>query len=337
MSPPLVSVLLPFRNNGATLELALRSVLAEGDVPIEIIAVDDGSTDESGAVLRRVAERDPRVRTLATGGVGIVGALSSGLDAARGKWIARMDGDDESLPGRWRAQIDALERDERLGVIGTRVEAFPAECVLGGMQRYVTWLNATVSADDHAREMFVESPLCHPSVMLRREALLSVGAWRECMWAEDYDLWLRLDAAGWRLAKVPEVFLRWRQGSGRLTFADPRYARDRFLEAKGHYLAPRLIRLARTVVVWGAGPVGRRLARALERGGVRASAFVDVDPRKIGRVARGVRIVAADALVRGGPRPYVVVAVGSLGARALIRSALVQLGYRETDDFVCAA
>src|SRR5262249_8470135 len=127
-------------------------------------------------------------------------------------------------------------------------------------------------------------------------------------WAEDYDLWLRLDAAGWRLAKVPEVLLVWRHLGGRATFADPRYALARFVEAKAFYMAPKLIRSARPLAIWGAGPTGRRLARALEAHGVRASAFIDIDPRKIGRQRRGAPVVPVDA-VRAGEQT-VVVAVG---------------------------
>jgi hypothetical protein len=217
------------------------------------------------------------------------------------------------------------------------VEAFadPGLDLGDGLVAYVDWLNTLVSPEEHARDVFVEAPLCHPSVMMRREALLAVGGYRETRWAEDYDLWLRLHAAGYRLAKVPDVLLRWRHRTGRATFTDPRYAPDALREARAFYLAPWLRARGREVVVWGAGQTGKRLARALERNGVRASRFVDIDPRKVGGVARGAPIVAPAALCRG--EQTVVVAVGARGARAIVRGRLLSMGFAEGDDFICAA
>jgi hypothetical protein len=215
------------------------------------------------------------------------------------------------------------------------VKAFPKEAVGEGMRLYVEWQNSLVEPRDHERDVFVESPLCHPSVLIRREALEQVGGWRDVAWAEDYDLWLRLHRAGWKMAKVPEVLLRWRHRPGRATFADPRYEPERFREGKAPYLAEQLRRLGRPVAIWGAGPTGRRLARALEPEGVRTERFVDIDPRKLGRTARGAPIIAPSELRRG--RETIVAAVGARGARELIRRHLEGKGFVEGEDFVCAA
>jgi hypothetical protein len=302
-------------------------------VSLELVAVDDGSRDDGAARVRALGARDARVVCVEGEGRGIARALARGLEAARGDVVARMDADDVALPGRLARQVEALAGDARLGAVGTRVETLGA-CG-EGMRRYVAWQNALVDPEDHARELFVESPLCHPSVALRREALESVGGWRDTAWPEDYDLWLRLDAAGWRLAKVPEVLLRWRQRAGSVTVTDARCSQERFREAKAFYLAPRLARAGRPVAVWGAGPTGKRLARALEVHGVHARLFVDIDPRKIGHTARGVPIVAPEALTAG--EDTLVVAVGVRGARELVRAHLVERGFVEGADFVCAA
>jgi glycosyltransferase involved in cell wall biosynthesis len=328
-----VSVVMPFRDAGATVEEAAVSILSQQGVSLELVAVDDGSRDDGAARVRALGARDARVVCVEGEGRGIARALARGLEAARGDVVARMDADDVALPGRLARQVEALAGDARLGAVGTRVETLGA-CG-EGMRRYVAWQNALVDPEDHARELFVESPLCHPSVALRREALESVGGWRDTAWPEDYDLWLRLDAAGWRLAKVPEVLLRWRQRAGSVTVTDARCSQERFREAKAFYLAPRLARAGRPVAVWGAGPTGKRLARALEVHGVHARLFVDIDPRKIGHTARGVPIVAPEALTAG--EDTLVVAVGVRGARELVRAHLVERGFVEGADFVCAA
>src|SRR5262249_23262282 len=246
-----------------------------------------------------------------------------------------MDADDLCHPDRLALQVAALLADPSLGAVGTRVQAFPDDSVKNGMRRYVDWQNSLVTSFDHAREIFIESPLCHPSVVLRRSALDAVGPWREGPWPEDYDLWLRLDAAGFGLAKVPETLLRWRHHAGRATFSDPRYAPKRFRQAKAPHLAKRLRSLGRPIAIWGAGPNGRRLARALEAHAIRADFFVDIDPCKIGRSARSRPIVAPETLRRG--THTVLGAVGSLGARDLIRAQLESHGFIEGTDSLFAA
>jgi GT2 family glycosyltransferase len=344
---PQISVLMPYRQCETTVEEAADSILAQRGVALELVAIDDGSTDGGPARMAALAARHRQIVTLSTGGaggaggaggvggVGIVGALRAGLAVARGALIARMDGDDVCAPERLVQQRMLLEAEPGLAVVGTQVRGFPDAHVGPGMAHYIAWQNQLVSASDHAREIFIEAPLCHPSVLIRRAALERVGAWRESGGPEDYDLWLRLDAAGWGLAKVPAVLFSWRHGPGRSTFTDPRYARERFLEAKAPHLARRLRGLGRPLAIWGAGPTGKRLARALEPWGVRAQRFIDIDPRKIGRAARHAPIVAPDALARG--RETVVVAVGARHARAEIRARLAAGGWVETVDYLCAA
>lgn len=332
---PQVSVLLPYKNAAATLEEALGSVLAERDVPLEIVAVDDGSTDDGARLVAAMASRDPRIVAVATGGVGIARALAYAHTKARAPFLARMDADDVSLPGRFAAQLALLQKNPRLGVVGTQAKPFPDEVVGEGLARYVDWQNSLVTPEDHAREIFVEAPLCHPTVMLRREALEGVGGFQDVRWAEDYDLWLRLHAAGWELAKVPRILFHWRHHGGRATFRDGRYALAMFTSARAHYLAPRVLRDGRALVVWGAGATGKRLGRALEENGATARAFIDIDPRKIGRTARGVRIV--DASMLDPDKHFVVVAVGVRGARDVIRPQLTSLGFVEGESFFCAA
>jgi hypothetical protein len=332
---PAVSVLLPYRNGVATLGEAAGSILAQRDVHLELIAIDDGSTDGAPALIDALAARDARVVPIASGGVGIARALGAGLAVARAPLIARMDGDDVCAPDRLARQRALLDGDPSLGLVATEVEAFPADAVGEGLRLYVAWQNGLHSAADHAREIFVESPVCHPSVVLRRAALDAVGAWRDFAGPEDYELWLRLVAAGWGLAKVPAVLFRWRHRPGRATFADPRYAIARFVEAKAPYLARAVLATGRPLAIWGAGPTGKRLARALEVHGVRTAAFIDIDPRKHDRRARDVAI-HPPALAMAGEHT-VVVAVGTRGARAEIRARLTAMGHDEGATFWCAA
>lgn len=310
-------------------------MLAEPGLALELVAIDDGSRDESAAVVASIARRDPRVVMLSGEGRGLVAALQRGLARARAPLLARMDADDVSRPGRVRLACERLREDPSLAAVGTRVRAFPDDAVGDGLRRYVAWQNALLTPDEHARALFVESPLCNPSVTLRRAAFDRVGGYRETDGPEDYDLWLRLDAAGYGLAKLPALLLDWRHQPGRMTFSDPRCGLARFADAKAPFLAARLARMGRPIVVWGAGKTGKRLARALEPHGVRPTRFVDIDPKKVGRPARGAPIVGPDALRPG--EETVLVAVGEPGARDVVRARLDARGFVEGRDYVCGA
>jgi hypothetical protein len=238
------------------------------------------------------------------------------------------------LPGRFAAQRDRLARDPSLAVVATQVTCIGAPG--SGILRFVDWQNALLSPEDHARSIFVEAPVCHPSTMLRRSALDDVGGFREGPFAEDYDLWLRLVHAGWSIAKVPRVLFRWRIHGRNVTWTDPRLSFDALRRLRASHLARRL---DRPFGVWGAGAAGRRLARELEPHGARASFFIDIDPRKIGRTARGVPILSVeDGIARARTEStLVVVAVAAFGARDLVRERLSNDGLVEGTDFVCAA
>ncbi len=332
-----ISVLLPYRNAAATLDEALTSTLGDLGPSDEVVAIDDQSSDDGPRLVAERARRDGRIVTVSAAGEGIAAALVRGFAIARNALVARMDADDVTLPGRFAAGRAALEGDPMLAAVGTQVEAFPSPTP--GMERYLSWQNALVTPEDHARAIFVESPLCNPSVLMRREALAQVGAYRDAPWPEDWDLFLRLDAAGYRLAKVPRVLLRWRRHGGANTVRDPRCAPARLRAARAHFLAPRLLARAAPFAVWGAGQTGRRLARALAAEGARTAFFVDIDPHKIGRRAQDAPVLAPEGALAEAraKRACLVVAVGDRGARAVVQARLAHAGLVEGVDFVCAA
>jgi glycosyltransferase involved in cell wall biosynthesis len=328
-----ISVLLPARNAETTVAAAIEGVLAQrGATPFEVVCVDDASTDGTAALLEGFARADPRVRLVAGEGRGLVAALQLGFSHCQGELVARMDADDLVHPDRLRLQADLLSTDPSLGAVGSLVRCFPGP-LTPGLARLEKWLDSIVTAEQCAAARFVEAPLVHPSTMFRREALLAVGGWRDAGWAEDWDLLLRLAARGWRLAKVPEVLLFWRDSPDRLTRTGDAYQADRMIDLRAHHLAQGPLR-ERPFEVWGAGPTGKRLARALERHGLRPRRFWDIDPRK--RVARGLPVLDARGL-RHPEKALIVCAVGAAGAREDIRAQLEPRGFEEERDFLFAA
>lgn len=336
---PRVTILLPCRNEAGYVQAAITSIRDQTFTGYEVMAVDDGSTDGSGEILHDWASRDSRVRLLRTGGRGLVAALASGLAAARGEIVARMDADDIAEPDRLRTQIDLMDADPRIAACGTGVRYFPRDQVEGGALRYERWINDLVTPEQIARDMFVECPIPHPTLMIRRHILLGVGGYRELGWPEDYDLVLRVWAAGYRMAKVPGVLLNWRERPDRASRTEERYSAAQFRRIKVHYLQRTLLAGGRHAVVWGAGRVGKAFASDLAAAGTPIDAFVDVDPRKIGQQVHDAPVVPPEDLGRllKPTSPLVLAAVGSDGAREEIRAECTRQGLVELQDFVAVA
>jgi glycosyltransferase involved in cell wall biosynthesis len=323
------------RNARATLEECLGSLRGQELQDHEVVAVDDGSDDGSLELLEAAARADPRVCVVANPGRGLVAALNAAASTARAPLLARMDADDRADPRRLALQAARLVSEPALDVLGTRVRLFGAPMPNPGMSAYVEWLNGLQAHADIVRDIWVESPLAHPAVMLRASVLRRLGGYREVDGPEDYDLWLRAHAEGCRFASLPEVLLDWRDGPDRLSRTDPRYAPERFRAVKIEALERGPLR-GRGVVLWGAGPIGKSWGRALRARGHVVLAFVEVAPRKLGGTIQGVPVVGvADAAV--APRALHLAAVGQPGARARIREAAARLGLVDGADLLAVA
>jgi len=337
---PDVAVLVPVFNAAPWIQDAVRSVLSQSGCKFELHLVDDGSTDGTAELAEVAAAGHPAFRLTRGGRQGLVASLNLGLALISPEmpFIARFDGDDLMLPGRLAAQRGFLLDNPDIAVVSSRVEVERAEdaAPAQGMDRYVDWLNGLEKPEQIAREIFVEAPVCHPAVMMRADVLRGVGGYRDRVWTEDYDLWLRLHEAGHRFYTLQVPFVRWRDHGARVTRNDPRCRPDRFFLIKAHFLKRRFGDRLR---VWGAGRDGRRLAAALANEGVTIEAFIDVDPRKIGRLKRGgtVAVVGEADLLGPGDGAPIVSAVGIPRARQEIRDALDAKGYVEGRDYVCGA
>jgi glycosyltransferase involved in cell wall biosynthesis len=332
---PHISVLLPCYNAAVFLPDCIASISTQTFGDFEVIAVDDGSTDDSGEILRDWAARDQRVLVVAPGRVGLVRALQLASTTARGSLLARMDADDIAHPSRFQRQLGWLAQHPELAACGTQVRYFPQEHVRAGARAYQHWLNSLITPEQLIRDVFVECPIAHPALIIKRAAFAAVGGYQQKSWPEDYDLILRLWVDGYLLANVPEVLLDWREREDRISRTDPRYSQPAFQRCKAHYLAKTILR-SRPVIVWGAGPVGKAIARALMQEGANLQAFIDIDPRKVGQRPYGIPVRSPDSLA-DRTSEYILAAVGSADAREQIRHALLELGLVEGVDFCAVA
>lgn len=345
--PPRSSIALPVRDAEPWLSECLASIAAQTDGDHEVLAVDDGSSDASRAILEAAAADDPRVRVLQTAATdrGLVPALNLALALARAPILVRMDADDRMHPERIARQAAALESDPTLFAVTSRTRAFPEDELRDGMRAYIEWQNGLMAPEELFRDRFIESPVVHPSVAIRTEvSRRELGGWRDAGWPEDWDFFLRAFERGLRMARLPEVLLEWRQHGRQATRTGETYRAEALVAARAAFLARRLtveMDVGRGVWILGAGPVGKELIKGLARAGAVAEGLADVDPRKVGGVVRGTNhawpVVEHARLRTIQPRPFAVSAVAGATARCRVRGELAGWGWVEDVDFVVAA
>jgi len=295
------------------------------------VAVDDGSRDRTLHLLQQAAA-DPRIRVVRRPPSGLVKALNTGLRHCRAPLIARMDGDDICHPRRLELQTQFLRRHTNIGLVATRVRHFPRWRLLDGMRAYEQWQNEALDHESIMRELYVESPFAHPSVMMRRSLLRQAGGYRDMGWAEDYDLWLRLARRGVHFARLPQILLYWRDRPQRLTRTAQNCSAEAFRRCKLHHLQRSFLKDGGAVTLWGAGMEGKAWRRILAPAGVKVARWIEVDRRKIGQTIHGAPVVSIDTLKAGeGP---VLVTVGARGARSQIRTWSREKGLKEGRDLI---
>lgn len=206
MSNPKVSVIMPVYNTAPYLEAALRSILAQSFTDFELIAVNDGSADGSGAILDRLAAEDPRVRVIHQENSGVSRAANVAIEAARGIYIARMDSDDIAWPERFAQQVAALEARPEVVALGTQFRIIDPEGRVLHI-RSVACDHATLDAQLMREQSLA---ILNPSVMMSAAAVHRVGGYSERFSsAHDIDLFLKLAEVG-ELANLQTVLMDYR-------------------------------------------------------------------------------------------------------------------------------
>lgn len=329
----LVSVVMPVRNGGEYLRDAVDSILAQSYDDLELIVVDDHSSD--GAIAR-LEQNDGRLRILNSRGSGVSAAFNTGMDHAGGAFIARMDADDIALPQRIQVQLDYLEKNPGIDICGTCIEIIRKGSVEGGNLRYQDWLNGCRTPAAIRRQIFIESPVPNPTAFFRREALEVLGGYQDPAWPEDYDLFLRADARGMKMGKPEEILLQWREHGERLTRTDHRYSLAKFQAAKIHYLVRYRLDPCVKPIIWGAGPTGRLTHDLLAEEGREVAGFLEVHPRRIGGEKRGLPVWPIDKMETDHDS-FVLVAVGAAGARQKIRDFMNRVSRIEGEHYLFVA
>lgn len=234
---PLISVVMPVYNGERFLRDAVESILKQSFADFEYIIVDDGSTDQTSQILEEYRLLDSRIYIHANPtNKGIIKSLNTGCELSSGRYIARMDADDISLPNRLEKQLDYLEWHSEVGILGTSAEIIDKEGNAIGEVRL------SDSPLETKWQMFFENRLMHPTVMMRRMVLEKVGFYRiDAIGAEDYDLWTRVGRTTC-VSNLPEILLRYRRWDSSITSRLPNLVESRCIEIVRTHLCSTLNR-----------------------------------------------------------------------------------------------
>lgn len=212
VATPAVSVIIPVYNAAPWIGAAMDSVLAQTFGSLELLVVDDGSTDLSLAEIEARAALDARVRVFRQPNRGPAAALNLALGEARGAMMARLDADDIAHQRRLESQVAYLDRHPEVGAVGAWAQDIDSEGRPSGRMRRPDTDPATLK-----RMLLRRNPFIHSAVVARTEIVRRVGGYRSAFdLAEDYDLWLRIAETA-ELANIPEVLIGYRvhdDGSG---------------------------------------------------------------------------------------------------------------------------
>src|SRR5258707_867025 len=230
MTAPTISVIMPVYNSERYVEQAVESILRQTFADFEFLITDDGSTDSSLAQLRRYAARDARIRLTSRPNTGCVKALIEMVPLARGKYIARMDADDISMPERFERQVQFLEQNPECVAVSSKVLLMDPD---GAPMKYAGE-KQTHEEIDSAHLRGEGGAMSHPAVMIRSDAMRAIGGYR-LRRDEDLDLFLRLAECG-RVANLPDALLHYRvhlNSEGSLHYAElVRSVREAVAEAR---------------------------------------------------------------------------------------------------------
>lgn len=202
VSQPLISVILPVYNGEKYLLEAVQSILNQTYSNFELIVVNDGSKDKSEEIIKNI--KDPRIVYHYKNNSGLADSLNYGISLSKGYYIARQDQDDISYPTRFEKQVDFLEKNKNVGLLGTRARVFKDN------SSEVKYHNHPTNPWDLKFDLLFDNPFVHSSVMFRKEDFLKVNNYNtDRNYYEDYELWSRFAEVG-DVANLKDVLVDYR-------------------------------------------------------------------------------------------------------------------------------
>lgn len=279
MSAPLVTIIVPSYNHARYIEACIRSVLAQTYEPIELIVLDDGSTDDSPRILASLAHRHG-FHFEAQPNMGLARTLNKGIALSRGKYICTVGSDDILMLDKTEKQVALLENRPDIAVCGgNQLVIDSAGVLVDKRQKFPPYRE--LDFDD----IFLDRKpgIAASSAMIRREVLEKEGGYDPEIRLEDMYMWFKLTARGHRIAGLNDVLIYYRKHATN-SYKNLRFMRDSMLKTYAPYAShpayARVVNQYLNSIFLGASKADRKLAWETLR---------QIDPRHYGsKIPRGL-------------------------------------------------
>ncbi len=222
---PAITVLMPVYNAEKYLKQAIESILNQTFTDFEFLIINDCSTDNSLKIIRQMHDVDNRIRLVNNEkNLKLTSSLNKGIDLAKGKYIARMDADDISMPQRLEKQYEFMERYHEIGICGTWVQSFGLENAIAKYETKDIYIKL---------KMLHESHFCHPSVIIRTKILKQHNLYYNpnYLYSEDYEFWCRA-LKYTKFANIPEILLKYRKSKNSISATEYEMQKQNFNKVK---------------------------------------------------------------------------------------------------------
>lgn len=322
---------MPVKNAGLYLEDCIVSIQSQTEANWELIAVNDGSTDNSEDILNWFRSVDERIQYVNNKGKGIIDALKNGYAESHGGLIHRMDADDLMVTEKLALlKVKLLTVGE--GHVATgKVEYFAEDGVNEGYLKYQDWLNELCETNSHWKELFKECVIASPNWMMYRSDFEKCGSFNSEIYPEDYDLVFRMYQAGIKVACVNSITHLWRDHQERSSRNDDNYVAFTFFEIKLRYFLSLKYDSNRPLSVWGAGKKGKDLAKKLQAQNVPFT-WVSNNPNKHGKEIYD-QLMESFESISTKDNPQIIVTVALRDAKTEIIAFLEKQNLKEGEDF----
>lgn len=280
MQQPSVSILLPFRQEGIWLKEAIDSIRQQTFTDWELLLLAHEADANSYELAESARKEDTRIKVQCLNGDHLADVLNQGIKLAAGKYIARMDADDFSLPQRIALQYAHLESHPQIGLVACATAPHPSANTGEGFLHYMTWQNAIITAEAHRQNRFIESPVAHPTVMYRSQLMQGSDGYPSAG-PEDYGLWLQWMDQGVSFYKLPEKLLLWRDHPSRLSRTGKMYTAGSFDQTRIAF-ARRITEHhagSKQIILCGAGTEAWKKKERWEAEGIQFHGYSDVKTR----------------------------------------------------------
>lgn len=332
MQNPLVSILIPFKSTEAYLTDCLQSILKQTYTNWELIIVDDHSIDNSYKIVNEFAKNDSRIILLKNSGNGIIEALKLAFSKSKGEFITRMDSDDLMRPKKLEILVSNLLTFGKQHLAVGLVNYFSTEGIKNGYKSYEIWLNKLTGTGTNYSEIYKECVIPSPCWMAYRTDLIACNAFNIDRYPEDYDLAFRFYKHSMNCIPCNTILHDWRDYDTRTSRTHIHYAENHFIDLKLHYFLELDYNSNKTLIVWGAGNKGKKVAKILIQKNITFEWICD-NPKKIGKDIYE-KILKPFNYLEQIKNTQSIITVANKMAQKDIKEYMNRLNLKPVDDYV---